>query len=103
MKPFTNTDAYTNEDVYEIVTDEFHEMKKLDLIENWVEIEDIYMNVDGDFYAVQHYHQSYFQVEGHGMNTLVESEPDMRTAVLIMTHSQVLSKMYPELFTRAFA
>jgi len=100
MKPFTQTDAYKNEDVHDIITDEFHNLKSLDIIENWVEIDDIYMNVDGDFYAVQHYHTSYFNVEGHGMNTITESEPDMRTAVLIITHVQVLAQMYPELFNK---
>ena len=100
MKQFTQSESYKNEDVYNIVTDELQNLKSLGIVEDWVEVDDLYTNEDGDFYAVQHYYDSYFAVEGHGMNSIVESEPDMRTAVLVLTSTQVLAQMYPEIFTK---
>jgi len=98
MQPFTHSVHYNNEDVYEIVTDTFHAMKYDGLIEDYVEIEDLYINIDGDVYAVEHYITSYFSVEGHGMHTLVEADPDLRSAVLVITSQEVLSQLHPEVF-----
>lgn len=98
MKQFRNSEAYQDEEVYTIVTDEFNSLKSLGIIEDWVEIDDIYLNQDNDIYAVQHYHDTYFNVEGHGINTITESSPDMRTAVLVLTHTQVLKALHPEIF-----
>lgn len=98
MKTFINSEAYRNEEVYDIVTDKFHDMKHDGYIEDWVEIEDLVINQDGDVYAVQHYHDTYFQTEGHGIHNNIESYPDMRTAVLVITQAQILAAIHNEVF-----
>ena len=95
MTKYTNT----NQDVDDIITDEFHDLKSLGLIEDWVEAsDDLYLDQDGSVYAVQHYHSTYYQTEGHGMHTHTESFPDMRTAILVVTQPQIIKALNPEVF-----
>ena len=94
MIKYTNT----NQDVDDVITDQLHELKSLGIIEDWVEADDLYLDQDGNVYAVQHYHETYYQTEGHGIHTHVESFPDMRTAVLVVTQPQILSAIHNEVF-----
>jgi len=91
MKTFTSD----NFDVYTIVTDKFHEMKWAGDIEDYVEISDLYVDIDGDIYAVQHYHDERSEYSG---NIVIDSEPDMRTAVLVIKHVDIMKQLYPEVF-----
>lgn len=87
-----------NQDVDDVIADQFYELKSLGLIEDWVEHDDLYLDQDNNVYAVQHYYDTYFQTEGHGIHNNIESFPDMRTAVLVVTNPQIIKALNPEVF-----
>jgi len=102
MQPFINSTAYNNDEIYDIVTDKLHTMKRNGEIREYVEIEDIYINKDGDFLAVEHYYETSYTEEGHGFHTVTDTIPSFSTAVTIIKYVEVLKEIHPEVFYNVY-
>lgn len=70
MEELSKKDDY----VYEVVTDELFEQKKLGIIPAWVEPNFIYLDEEGAKYADHTY--SHHMEEGHGYHTVYEIEEE---------------------------
>ena len=101
--PFVGSSAHKDEDVYEMVTDQFHTLKRQKIIEDWVGINDLYIDTDGDVYAVEHYKETLYAGKEYGHNVLRESEPDMRGLVLVVTYTELMKKLHPILRSTTYA
>jgi hypothetical protein len=93
LKPFMDSSQQKNDEVYEVVTDRLIDMRSRKLIEDWVEQDNLFLDEEGNVYGVEHYDTQYYGGPDYGYNTVVESEPDFKSAVLVITYPEIMSKI----------
>lgn len=91
MQQFTQNEVYKNEDLYDIITDEFQAKKSLGIIDEWVEIEDLYIDDEG-VYAIPFYKADIHQEEGHGLHNIADVEPDFTKKVDVISFDEVMAR-----------
>lgn len=96
MQSFLRSTAYANDDTHDVITDEFRSLKSLGIIEDFVEVDDLWLDEVGNVYAAPFYNEDVFETEGHGKHIINDSTPDMTRARLVITHDDVMAKVDPE-------
>lgn len=95
MQPIT--DHYQDIE-FDAIQDLLYRQRKMLHMRDWVEMQDLYVDKNGDIHYVEVYNQTYSREEGHGFHDILESsEPVEYIPYLTKSEAEKVIKDYIDL------